>query len=69
MFSATDGQGDVDMNAMPRTGLMTLTEAEIEQVSGGAAFLVIYAGLFVAGLLVGGTLEQQENADSDVCRK
>ena len=57
------------MNAKPRTELTTLTDAEIEEVSGGAAFLVIYAGLFVAGLLVGGTLEQQQNADSDVCRK
>ncbi len=36
------------MNAKPRTELTTLTDAEIEEVSGGAAFLVIYAGLFVA---------------------
>ena len=57
------------MNAEPRTEVNTLTEAELAQVSGGAAFLVIYAGLFVAGLLVGGTLEQQKAGDSDVCRK
>jgi bacteriocin-like protein len=57
------------MKAEPRTELTTLTEAELDQVSGGAAvLLVIYAGLFVSGLLVGGTLEQQKG-DSDVCRK